>query len=76
MALVFSKAILLTFFSILLVYGRLGLVTWVGFLGLGFSVDGVRGLWCGAFGVYWGEGSLYKHRRINLGKCFASWGMD
>ena len=24
-----------------------------GFLGLGLSVDGVLGLWCGAFWVFW-----------------------
>ena len=33
------------------------------FLGLGFSADGVLGLW-----VFWSLGSLYEHRRINLGK--------
>ena len=32
----------------------------------GFGV-GVWGLWCGAFWVFWGWGSLYKHRRITLG---------
>ena len=49
-AIVFPKAILLTFFSILLAYGPQGLVTWVGFLGLGFSVDGVWGLGVGPSG--------------------------
>ena len=33
------------------------------FLGLGFPADGVLGLW-----VFWSLGSLYEHRRINLGK--------
>ena len=32
------------------------------------SVDGVWGLWCGGLWVLWKWGSLYKHRRINLGK--------
>ena len=42
----------------------------IGFLGLGFLVDGVWGLRCGAFWVFWGRGSRYKHRRIILGKNF------
>ena len=36
--------------------------------GDGFPVDWVCGLWCGAFWVFLGWGSLYKHKRINLGK--------
>ena len=47
----------LYFFSFLLIYGGLG--SWIGFLGLVFSVDGVLGLWCGAFLVFWGWGSVY-----------------
>ena len=45
-----------------------GVGSYIGFLGLGFSVDGVWGLWCGAFWVFLGFGSLYEHKRINLGK--------
>ena len=44
----------------------LGLGSWIGFLGLGFSVDGVLGLW--AFWNIWGWGYLHKHRIITLGK--------
>ena len=39
-------------------FGVLGLESYMGFLGLGFSVDGVWGLWCGAFWVF-GVGALY-----------------
>ena len=35
-----------------------GLGSKIGFLGLGFSVDWVWGLWCGAFWVFLGLGSL------------------
>ena len=49
----FPRVTLLTFFSILVVWGlgflRLG--SWIGFFGLRFLVDGVWGLWCGAFWV-------------------------
>ena len=31
----------------------------VGFLGFGFSVDGVWGLWCGAFWGFFGVEVLY-----------------
>ena len=37
-------------------FGGWGFGSWIGFLGLVFSVDGVYGLWCGAF---WD--SLYKN---------------
>ena len=49
------------FFLFLLIYGDLGfgvLGSYIGFLGMGFSVDGVRGLWCGTFWVFW-VGALY-----------------
>ena len=46
----------------------MGLGSCIGFLGLGFSVDGVWGLWFGAFWVFLGWGSLYEHKRITLGK--------
>ena len=61
------------FFSCLLIYGGLGvgvfrLESWIVSLELGFSVDVVWGLRCGAFWVFWGLSSLYKHRRITLEK--------
>ena len=49
------------FFLFLLIYGGLGfgdLGSYNGFLGMGVSVDGVRGLWCGTFWVFW-VGDLY-----------------
>ena len=49
-------------------FGVLGLGSYFEFLGLGLSVDGVLGLWCGAFWVFLGLGSLYKRKRITLGK--------
>ena len=42
------------FFAHLWWIGGLGLASYIGFLGLRFSVDGVSGLWCGAFWVYLG----------------------
>ena len=33
--------------------------SWIRFLGLGFSVDGALGLWCGAFSVFFGVGAFY-----------------
>ena len=73
MSYIFSQGYSLLFFSILLIYGGLafgvlGLGSWIGFLGLEFSVDEVLGLWCGAFWVLWGWDSLYKHKRITAGK--------
>ena len=57
------------FGSFLVVWGFvLGLGSYIWFLGLGFSVDGVWGLWCGALWVFLGWGTLYKHKRITLGK--------
>ena len=51
-----------------------GFGIWVlkSFFGVGISVDGVWGMWHRAFLVLWSWGSLYKHRRITLGKNFAS----
>ena len=43
----FPGVTLYIFFLFLLIYGGLGFG--FGFLGLGFSVDLVWGLWCGAF---------------------------
>ena len=59
----FPRVIVYIFFLFWLIYGGLGfrvlgLVSYIGFLGLGFSVDGVLGLWCGAFWVFW-VGALY-----------------
>ena len=51
----FPRGILYNFFLFLLIYGGLGfgvLGSYFGFLGLGLSVDGVWGLWCGAFWVF------------------------
>ena len=53
----FPRVILYNFFLFLLIYGGLGfgvlgLGSFFGFLGLGLSVDGVWGLWCGAFWVF------------------------
>ena len=36
----------------MIIYGGLGLGSWIGFLGLGFSVDGVWYLWCGVIFVF------------------------
>ena len=71
-----SRVILYNFFSqfcSFLVVWELGFWGWglrlgFRFSGLGFSVDGVCGLWSGAFWVFWGWGSLYKHRKIPLEK--------
>ena len=41
--------IIFSFLAHLWWFGVLGLGSYIGFLGLGFSVDGVWGLWCGAF---------------------------
>ena len=59
----FPRVILHNFFLFWLIYGGLGfgvlgLGSYIGFLGLGFSVDGVWGLWCGAFWFFW-VGALY-----------------
>ena len=57
----FSKGYSLSFFLILAHlwwFGVLGLESYIGFLGLGFSVDRVWGLWCGAFWAFW-VGALY-----------------
>ena len=51
-AIFFPRVILHNFFLFCLIYGGLGfgvLGSYIGFLGLGFSVHGVWGLWCGAF---------------------------
>ena len=58
----FPRFIIYNFLLFLLIYGGFG------FLGLGFSVVGVWGLWCEAFWVFWGWGSLYNHKGIILGK--------
>ena len=74
----FPGLFFIIFFLFWLIYGGLGfgvlgLGSYIGFLGLGFSVDGVWGLWCGAFWVFLGWGSLYKHKRITLGKKMVRW---
>ena len=68
----FPRVIIYIFSLFCSYYGGLGFGG--GGLGLGFwgwsfqSVIGVLGLWCGSFWVFWGWGSLYKHRIITLGK--------
>ena len=69
----FPRVILHTFFSILLIYGGLGvgffgLWSWIGLLGLGFLADWVGPCGVGPSVVLSGRGSLYKHRGITLGK--------
>ena len=49
-----------------MVVWSLGVLVWV--FGVGVSVVGAWGLWCDAFWVFAGWGSLYKHKRTNLGK--------
>ena len=68
---IFPRFILYTFFLIFahLGVGFSGFGSWIWFLG--FSVDGVWGLRCRTFWVFLGLGSLYKHRRIILGKNLA-----
>ena len=62
----FLRVVIYDFLSFLLIYGGLGLRlgSYIESLGLGFSVDG--------FGIYGvgllGWGSLYKHKKITLGK--------
>ena len=60
---IFPRVILYNFFLFWLIYGGLGLGSYIEFLGLGLSVDGVWGLL-----GFLGWGSLYKHKRITLGK--------
>ena len=60
---IFSQGHSLYFPSFILIYGGSGERV----LGLGFLVDGVLGLWCGALWVFEGWGSFFLHRRINLG---------
>ena len=63
LTLYFSQGVCLYLFLITFAYyGGLGV------FGLRFSGCGVWCLWCGAFWGFWGRGSLYKHRRINLEK--------
>ena len=70
---IFSQGDSLYFFSLLIILWRvlgvgiLGLGPWIGFLGLGFSVDGVWCLWCEAFLFFLGVGAL-GHRKITQGK--------
>ena len=56
------------FFSFMVVWGLVfwnGVLNWVS--GVMVFLDGVWGLWCGAFWIFRGSGFLYKHRRINPG---------
>ena len=67
----FFPGLFFLLFSHLWWFRVLWLGSWIGFLGLGFSVDWVCGLWCWVFLDFGGWGSLYKYRRITLGKNFA-----
>ena len=49
-------------------FGFLGLGSWIGLLRLGFPVDRVWGLWCGAVLVFRAEALYLNNGRINLGK--------
>ena len=60
---IFPRVILYSFFLFWLIYGGfgfrvLGLGSYIWFLGLGFSVDGVLGLCVGPSGFFW-VGALY-----------------
>ena len=57
-AIFFPRIILYSFFLFLLIYDGLGFGSYIGFLGLGFSVGGVWGMWIGAFWVFL-VGALY-----------------
>ena len=60
-AIFFSQGYSLLFFPIFAHIWWLGVLrlgSYFGVLGLGFSVDGVWGLWCGAFWFFW-VGTLY-----------------
>ena len=48
--------IIFFYFGYLLWIGVLRLGSYIGFLGLGFPVDGVWGLWCGDLWVFFGLG--------------------
>ena len=56
------------YYCSLMVAWGFGVGVLYGLLRLGFSVDGVMGLWCGAFWNFFGWDFLYKHKRITLGK--------
>ena len=72
---IFPRFILYTFFSqfcsLMMVWGfSWGLGS--GFRGWGFQLIGFWAGGVGLSGVLWGWGSLYKHKRINLGNKCAS----
>ena len=77
---IFFPGLFFTLLSNFWLFGGLGvgvfvLGSWIGFLGVVISVNGVWGLGCGALCVMWCWGSLHEHRRINLGKkcCLQYW---
>ena len=66
----FPRVILYNFFLLLLIYGGLGFWGWgliLGFWGWGFQLMGFGACGVGLSGFF-GLGSLYKHKRITLGK--------
>ena len=60
-AIFFAQGYSLYFFLICGGLGE-GFGSWLRILGLEFSVDGVCGLWCGAFWVFW----LGQNQYFNL----------
>ena len=65
------------FFLFLLNYGGLGFWGWClifGFWGWGFQLIGFGACGVGPSGFFLGWGSLYKHKKITLGKkwCYAN----
>ena len=69
-AIFFPRVILYNFFLFWLIYGSLGFRGWglrLGFWGWGFQLMGFGACGVGPSG-FLGWGSLYKHKRITLGK--------
>ena len=70
------------FFLFLLIYGGLGFGIWDGVLDWFFLRTDFHLMGFGACGVVWGLlgfmgwGSLYEHKRINLGKEFAQFSIQ
>ena len=70
-AIFFPRVILYNFFLFWLINGGLGFWGWgliLGFCGWGFQLMGFGVCGVGPSGFFFGWGSLYKHKRITLGK--------